>query len=98
MYKSIICLFIALALSSCSIVHKPVIEQGNIITPDMVSQLHRGMSEGEVRDVMGNPVLVNTFSPRRVDYVYTFQKGNQHRTETRVLCVFQRGRLVDIQR
>lgn len=95
-----ISLLIILTLSSCSLfqLRRPEIEQGNIITPQKVEQLHRGMSEGQVRSIMGEPVLKNIFSLGRVDYVYTYQKGNNPRTEKRVLCIFQGGRLVDIQR
>lgn len=98
MYKSIICLFIFLSLSSCAFVHKPEIEQGNIITADMVNRLHTGMSEGQVKEVMGNPILVNIFSPQRMEFVYTYQKGNATRREQRISCLFKNGRLVDIQR
>lgn len=85
-----------LTLSSCFLVHKNDIEQGNIITPEMVSRLHPGMTEMEVRNVMGNAVLVNIFSPDRIDYVYTMQKGHQHRSTKRVSCIFYNGRLKEV--
>lgn len=97
MYKSIICLLLMLGLSSCSFIRKQTIEQGNIITPQMQSQLHTGMTEAQVRDVMGNPVLINIFTPNTIVYVYTYQKGHQAISEKRIICTFQRGRLKDIQ-
>lgn len=97
--KKILILIMAIALSGCSLFHiqKQVITQGNIITPAMTSQLHIGMSEGEVRDVMGNPVLLNVFSPNRIEYIYTYQKGIHPREVTRVSCIFRDGRLVAIK-
>lgn len=99
MKKKILMLLVAVTLSGCSLFHvqKQVIKQGNIITSPMASQLHVGMSEGEVRDVMGNPVLLNVFSPNRIEYVYTYQKGIRPREETRISCIFRDGHLVAIK-
>lgn len=87
-------------LSSCSYLHiqKLPVTQGNIIERDMVNQLHTGMSESQVRDVMGNPVLVNLFTPNRIEYVYTYKRGVDPRIEKRVSCIFENGSLVDIQK
>lgn len=83
-------------LSSCFLVHKADIEQGNIITPDAIHHLKPGMTEMEVREIMGNAILVNIFSPNRIDYIYTLQKGHQKRTTTRVSCIFSQGRLKEV--
>lgn len=96
MYKSIICLLLVLLMSGCSFIHRADIDQGNIITPEMTSRLHRGMTEMEVREVMGNAVLVNIFSPNRIDYIYTSEPGNGKRSEKRVTCIFVRGHLQEV--
>jgi outer membrane protein assembly factor BamE len=98
MNKSLICSLMLLLLTSCSIISKPQIEQGNIITPEMISQLHPGMTPPQVIDVMGSPVLANILTPNRLEYVYTFQNTSGKRTESRVSCLFQNGRLKAIQR
>jgi outer membrane protein assembly factor BamE len=90
--KILFCCFILLSLSACSFVHKPEIIQGNIITPEMISHLHRGMTESEVKEVMGNPVAVNVFTPSYMEYIYTYQLGRLH-NEKRVTLTFERGRL-----
>lgn len=86
-----------LSLTACIRVHKMDIEQGNVITPDMVSQLHTGMSEARVKDIMGPPMLVNTFTPNRVDYVYTYKPGYGARQEKSVALWFKNGRLINIK-
>lgn len=96
MFKNVIFIIVTvLFLSNCSLfhVHKIDIEQGNIITPEMTSKLQIGMTENQVRAIMGNTVLVNIFSPSRVDYVYTFQKGGGTIYERRITCIFLNGRL-----
>jgi outer membrane protein assembly factor BamE len=89
---------IALLLSSCGWVHKMDIEQGNIITPEMTSRIHPGMSQAQVKEVMGSPVLINTFSNNRMDYVYTNKPGNSTMTEKMLILTFDgRGILINIR-
>ena len=91
---------IILVLSGCTLFrpHKNDIEQGNIITKIEVSQLRPGMSEGQVKELMGSPILINIFTPERMEYVYTFQAGYGKMTLKRISCIFYRGRLQVIQR
>lgn len=100
MKKLISLVLIGMLLSGCSLfrTHKMDVEQGNIIKESDVEKLHVGMSESQVKDVMGNPVLVNIFTPNRLDYIYTFRAGYGRPIEKRVICVFQNGRLKEVVR
>lgn len=91
-------LLASVALSGCSIfhVHKMDIEQGNLITPEMVSHLHPGMSESSVTEMMGTPMLINTFRDDRVDYVYTFKPGGGVTSEKYTTLIFRHGKLSEI--
>lgn len=89
---------LSLTLSLTACVHKMDIEQGNIITPAMVSKLHTGMSEDQVKAVMGTPMLLNTFDDSRIDYVYTMQPAYGQRTEKKVTLVFRNHRLQSIDK
>lgn len=99
MKKNLILILIGLTLTGCSIfrTHKMDIQQGNIITQEDVSRLHVGMTKNQVIEVMGSPMLVNIFTPNRVDYVYTFKKGYGNMEEKRLTCTFVHGRLREIQ-
>jgi len=99
MYTRIICVLLMLALSSCSYLHirRPVIQHGNVITPEDTSKLHEGMTAPEVVSVMGNPVLANILSPNRIDYVYTYEDGSTPRIEKKVICLFENNHLKSIQ-
>ena len=90
---------IAFIVSGCSMFQTTKIEldQGNIISASNVSRLHTGMSEAQVKDIMGNPLLVNVFTPHRMEYVYTLQEGHQAMTAKRVSCIFEMGRLRAIE-
>ncbi len=90
---------ISLMLTGCALipVHKIDIEQGNIMTPDMIRQVHVGMTEERVKDILGPPMLSNTFSSNRIDYVYTYKPGYGKMSETSLTLQFNRGILKDIQ-
>ncbi len=68
-----------LSLSSCGIipgVHKLNIQQGHIITSEMANQLKLGMSKRQVRFVLGNTLLPDTFNDNRWDYFYSLKRGS----------------------
>ena len=56
-------------------VYKINIEQGNIITQDMVDQLKPGMNRRQVRFILGTPLVEDTFNQSRWDYRYVNRNG-----------------------
>jgi outer membrane protein assembly factor BamE len=99
MRKMLVMLSILASLSGCSYfhVHKMDIEQGNVITVDMVSRVHNGMTQADVKDILGEPVLANVFDPNRLDYVYTYKPGNGQIVEKYITFIFINGRVSDIK-
>lgn len=79
-----------LALAGCSFpgVYKVDIQQGNVVTQDMIDQLRPGMTRSQVRFIMGNPLMTDTFHPNRWDYLYSIQPGGSQRRQERVSLVF----------
>jgi len=98
MQKLILIIVTSLLLSSCAIfrVHKMDIEQGNVITPEMVSRVHVGMSEGQVKEIMGEPVLITTFENDQLNYIYTLQPAYHDMQEKRLVLMIRHGRVRDI--
>ncbi len=70
-------------LSACtsweelSLVHSPDIEQGNIVTPEMVALLQPGMSQRQVRFALGTPMLIDVFHEERWDYLFSIKQRNE---------------------
>ncbi|MEJ2454636.1 MAG: outer membrane protein assembly factor BamE [Candidatus Thiodiazotropha sp.] len=60
-----------------SLVHVPDIEQGNIITPEMVALLEPGMTKRQVRFALGSPMLVDVFHDERWDYTLSIKRRNE---------------------
>lgn len=94
-------MYVALAslVSACSEfpgVYKIDIPQGNVVTQEMIDQLRPGMTESQVRYVMGTPLITDTFSPNRWDYLYSFKPGGGDRVQERVSLYFEDGKLARI--
>lgn len=86
-----------LTLAGCSFpgVYKIDVQQGNVITQDMIDQLRPGMSTNQVRYVMGNPLVQDTFNPNRWDYIYSLKPGGHTRQQERISLLFnQQGQLI----
>ncbi|ASP37269.1 cell envelope protein SmpA [Bacterioplanes sanyensis] len=82
-------------LSGCAFpgVYKLNIQQGNIVTADMLQQLEPGMTQRQVVFVMGTPVLRNPFEQRRWDYVYSLEKRDEVVKSYRISLFFdEQGR------
>lgn len=80
-------------------VYKMDIQQGNDVKPEQVEQLRLGMTEDEVRRIMGTPLLKDPFSPGRWDYIYQLQQHGDLVEERRVTVFFDDDRrLVEIEK
>ena len=84
---------LAIALSGCGFVGFPGVyrinvEQGNIVTQEMVDQLKPGMSRRQVRFILGTPLVEDTFNQDRWDYVYRLTNGANVLEEQRLSVFF----------
>ncbi|WP_421684674.1 outer membrane protein assembly factor BamE [Stutzerimonas urumqiensis] len=77
-------------LAGCSFpgVYKVDIQQGNVVTQDMIDQLRPGMTRRQVRFIMGSPLITDTFHANRWDYLYSIQPGGGQRLQERVSLQF----------
>jgi outer membrane protein assembly factor BamE len=77
-------------------VYKIDIEQGNIVTQEMVDQLRPGMTKRQVTFVMGTPLVRDPFHQDRWDYIYSYQPGGGERGQERLSVLFENDELVSI--
>ncbi len=75
--------------------YKIDIQQGNIITQEMVDQLRPGMTKRQVTFVMGTPLVRDPFNQDRWDYVYSYQPGGGVRGQERITMYFENDLLVN---
>jgi outer membrane protein assembly factor BamE len=76
--------------------HKIDIQQGNVVTQDMVAKLKPGMSKSQVRFALGTPLVVDPFHNDRWDYVYVQQKGGRVAEQRRIVVLFADDKLLRI--
>ena len=73
------------------------IQQGNLVTQDMVAKLQPGMTRSQVRYVLGTPLVTDIFHPDRWDYVYRFEKAGKLVEHRRIVAVFSGDKLLRIE-
>ena len=88
-------LALAANLTSCALprVYKVTVQQGNVITQQMVDSLRPGMTPEQVAYVMGEPVIKNPFDQDRWDYVYTLRVPGVVNDHTKMSLFFTDGLL-----
>lgn len=80
-----------------SLVHKPTIQQGSVLTQQMLDNLQPGMSKEQVRFLLGTPSLVDVFHADRWDYVYWLKKPGAEPVEKRLTLSFENDLLTRIE-
>ncbi len=109
MRKSIITtMFLMPLLTGCShtpsvqsvvapLTYKIDLQQGNVVTQEMVAKLRQGMTPPQVRYVMGSPLVADSFHPDRWDYVYLYEKGHKVTEHHRLTVIFIDGKLARLE-
>ena len=75
-------------------VYKINIEQGNVVTEEMVEQLRPGLNRRQVRFIMGTPLIEDSFHDDRWDYRYLLRNGNETLSETSLTLWFEGDELI----
>lgn len=78
------------AQSGCQFprLYRITVQQGNVITQEMINKLKPGMTRSQVAFVMGEPVLKNTFDDNKWDYIYTVDLPGYYQEQKRVTLFF----------
>ena len=74
-------------------VYRINVEQGNIVTLDMLDQLKPGMTTRQVRYILGTPLIEDPFHPGRWEYLYMIRNGENTLAETRLSVYFENDKL-----
>ncbi|HAT30398.1 MAG TPA: hypothetical protein DCW29_05945 [Janthinobacterium sp.] len=73
--------------------YRPVIQQGNFVSEEMMAQLKPGMTREQVRFILGTPLLTDMFHADRWDYPFRLAKGNGELITSRVVVYFKDGKV-----
>ncbi len=101
-------LFAATLLSACSSLqssdnflgfitpYRVEVVQGNVLTKEQVALVKPGQTRAQVRDVLGSPLLTDTFHADRWDYVFTIRRQGTEPQQRKVLVLFEGDKLKSI--
>lgn len=78
-------------------VYKIDVQQGNLVSQEMLDQLELNMPSQKVRFIMGTPLVVDVFHQNRWDYIYNFQPGGKERQQRRISLFFENEQLVRVE-
>ncbi len=81
-------------LGDLPFIHRINIQQGNVITQDMLAQLEPEMEKKKVLFIMGTSVIQDTFNSDQWDYMYTYQLGGGEYVKRRVTLHFDERELL----
>ncbi len=81
MQKIMLALFASTLISGCSSfgVYKVDVPQGTPLTQAKASQIKLGMTQQQVRFLLGSPAITDTLNPNRWDYIYNYIPGTYAR-------------------
>ena len=77
-------------------VYKLSVQQGNVITQEMVDRLEPGMTRNQVEYVMGRPVLQDPFDDDQWVYLYTLEVPDLFVQAFKMVLIFEDDTLVSI--
>ena len=102
MKKALLILTSVLALSACGLFpasHKTPVTQGNSLKTADVQQLQLGMTEEQVKFLVGTPMVVDTFNPNEWRYLFTVKNPDPDTKISEVnqlTLTFNQGQLTKI--
>ena len=99
--KKTICKFLipAIFLILFGCVKQPIINQGQTIDSNSLSQIKLGMNQEQIRLILGSPSLINTFDSNQWTYYFSNAKINERtiKQQGSLELNFQDNRLAQIK-
>ena len=68
--------------------HKIDIQQGNVITQELVDSLKLGMEKKQIQRLLGSPMIEDPFHRDRWDYLYRFVTGDTGEIQSGYVVLF----------
>jgi len=83
---SVLILCACLLASGC--VYQATLSQGNLLDQEDIDQVKVGMTRGQVRFLLGTPMIDDPFHENRWDYVYYLRVGRKKATFKRWISIY----------
>ncbi len=73
------------------------IVQGNVVTKEQSEAVKPGMSRAQVRDILGSPLLTDSFHTDRWDYVFTIRRQGAEPQRRSIVVLFDGDKLKSME-
>lgn len=99
-YKTLtmVALVIVMLASGCStfrkVVFHPNLNQGNYLTSTDVRKIKNGMTQQQVTNILGAPILQDPFKTQTWFYICRQQTGNKGITQQTLILTFNQSRIL----
>ena len=85
---------LAALLAGCNLLYKPEVQQGTLLSAEMLANLRPDMTKRQVRLLLGSPSVSDTFHPERWDYIYSVNRAGEKVTPQHLTLYFRNDTLV----
>lgn len=90
----LIVLLLTTLTAGCNLLYKPEVQQGVLLSPEMLTNLKPGMTKRQVRLLLGSPPVNDVFHPERWDYLYYVTKTGEQIKPQHLTLLFRNDALV----
>lgn len=94
-------ILVSLLVAGCSylpqIPYMIDVQQGNVVSEEMLEKLKPGMTKSQVLFVMGSPMIVDAFRHNRWDYVYVLREKGDLVEKKRLTILFENDNLASME-
>lgn len=94
--RSSLLISLTLFITSCALIpsaHRIEITQGSVIEQESIDKLELGMTEEQVKFVMGSPSIQDIFHPNRWDYIHYVDRQREELINQQMTLIFKDGLL-----
>jgi outer membrane protein assembly factor BamE len=85
-------------LAGCFQPYQLDIQQGNIVNKEQIESLQTGMTQREVRFLLGTPLIKDPFHANRWDYYFSLRQGTGKINQHNLSLIFNGNSLAEIRR
>ncbi len=84
-------------LSGCISLYTPEVQQGNVVSAEMLETLKVGMSKRQVVFLLGTPLITDPFHQERWDYFYSLSKNGGKAAHRHLVVHFKGDEVVSLE-
>jgi outer membrane protein assembly factor BamE len=87
MMRLLITTLLLITLTACVNAHRIRVDQGVLIEPETLKYLQSGLTQEQVRKLIGPPANVSSFTPNRWEYIFHSSDVNFQTDKIKMLLI-----------